>query len=119
MGVKFVCFTPIFVMNLEKNYKIGGLFYFYKGLLTEKQANIFESYYFNDNSLSEIGARLKISRQAVKDSLNTTENLLTKYEEILNLNKIFYSQQNLVDNLIDKNENLKQDLEKIIKVWEN
>ena len=104
-------------MDLEKNYKIGGLFYFYKNLLTTKQQTIFENYYFNDNSLGEIALKENISRQAVRDCLTKCERLLVKYEEKLKLGEIYYSQQDLIKKLIENYPNLSNKLNEILKFW--
>lgn len=106
-------------MDLEKNYKIGGLFYFYKSLLTEKQQNIFENYYFNDNSLGEIAFQENISRQAVKDSLKKSENSLIKYEQKLKLSKIYYGQKKLIEKLSDDSPKMLNKLNEILKLWED
>ena len=45
------------------------LYDFYGELLTEKQKLVYEMYYQNDLSLSEIEKELSISRQAVRDQL--------------------------------------------------
>ena len=61
------------------------LYDFYGGLLTDKQREIFESYFLNDLSLREIGEPAGISRQAVSDLLKRTKNLLLDYEARLGL----------------------------------
>lgn len=106
-------------MDLEKNYKISGLFYFYKKLLTTKQQNIFENYYFNDNSLGEIASQENISRQAVKDCLKKCENSLIKYEQKLKLSKIYYSQKKIIEELIENNPKLLNKYNEILKLWED
>ncbi|MEJ6950469.1 YlxM family DNA-binding protein [Natronospora cellulosivora (SeqCode)] len=70
---------------LDKAIKIGILFDFYGELLTEKQQNAIELYYFQDLSLSEIAERLEISRQGVYDHLNRGEEILNDYEHRLGL----------------------------------
>jgi len=61
------------------------LYDFYGGLLTDKQKEMFESYYLNDLSLREIGEPFGITRQAVSDLLKRTKNLLAEYEARLGL----------------------------------
>ena len=72
-------------MSLEKNNLICDLFSIYKGLLTQHQIEIFEMYYFHDFSLAEIAENEKISRQAVKDVLDTCKNYLLSFEEKLQI----------------------------------
>ena len=55
----------------------------YGDLLTEHQKNIMELYYCEDLSLAEIGNPLGITRQAVRDIIKRTENILLNYEEKL------------------------------------
>lgn len=66
---------------MAKELKFVMLLDCYGELLTEHQRNIMELYYCEDLSLSEIGNPLGITRQAVRDLIKRTENLLLKYEE--------------------------------------
>ena len=59
----------------------------YGNLLTEKQKQIFQMYYFDDLSLFEIAEELKISRQGVRDSLVKAEQLLVDTEQKCELSK--------------------------------
>ncbi len=84
---------------------------FYGELLTDKQKEIYELYYQNDMSLSEIAAELEISRQAVRDQLKRTEKILSDYEDKLRLVEKFMANKNsaskirdLIDELERKNE---------------
>ncbi len=61
------------------------LYDFYGELLTLKQQQYFEDYYFNNFTLSEISQNLNISRNAVHKSLKGICEKLIKYEEILKL----------------------------------
>lgn len=79
--------------NMEKILEIALLYDFYGELLTEKQKQIFELYYNNDLSLSEIGEELGISRQAVRDQIKRTEQILQQYENKLSLVEKFLKQK--------------------------
>ena len=57
------------------------LYDYYGELLTEKQRQLFDLYYDQDYSLSEIAAA--ISRQGVHDTLARAEELLEGYERTL------------------------------------
>lgn len=70
-------------MNIEERVQIAILTKYYGKLLTTKQQNIISMYVDNNLSLAEVAEELKISRQAVKDSLDKTYNSLTKFEKDL------------------------------------
>lgn len=70
---------------LDKVIEIGILFDFYGSLLTEKQQEAIQLYYYQDLSLSEIAERLEISRQGVYDHLHRGEEALRDYEVKLGL----------------------------------
>lgn len=55
----------------------------YGDLLTEHQRSVMELYYCEDLSLAEIGNPMGITRQAVRDIIKRTENILLNYEEKL------------------------------------
>ncbi len=59
----------------------------YGDLLTEHQKSVMELYYCEDLSLAEIGSPLGITRQAVRDIIKRTENILLNYEEKLGFAK--------------------------------
>lgn len=104
-------------MNIEKSIEICEKFEFYKNLLTKKQQNIFESYYFLDIGLTEIAENLNVTKQTVLDTLKKTEKNLVEFDEKLKLTKIYFRQKKLVEE-IKKNSNL-DILESIINVWES
>ena len=66
----------------EKTY-YSILFAYYQNLLTDKQKNIFISYYDKDYSLAEIAEDLNVSRSAVWDSLKVTCKSLEDFESKL------------------------------------
>ena len=73
--------------QLEKKDYYNFLYSYYKNLLTTKQQEIFESYYFEDYSLSEIANSLQVSRNAIWDLLKKVEHNLDEYEQKLELHK--------------------------------
>ena len=84
----------------------------YNSLLTDKQRNYFENYYFDNLSLGEIAENLGVSRNAVYKQLQITVEKLVEYEEKLQLNKKKKSLEKIIDK-IDNNK-IKEELEKIL-----
>ena len=66
-----------------KNFLYYRLYAIYGELLTEKQAQAIEDYFGLDLSLGEIAEMRGISRQAVKYTLDTTQQVLLNYENNL------------------------------------
>ena len=85
-GVKFFCFTPLFIM--EKDFRYIELFEIYKGLLTENQRDMFASHYIYDLSLSEIAEQENRSRQTIYDAIRKVKVKLDEYENLLRLKTI-------------------------------
>lgn len=81
--------------------RIGILFDFYGELLTERQQEMIELYYYHDLSLGEISEEYEISRQAVYDNLKRSEKALEEYEDKLNLVKEYERKQNKVEDLAE------------------
>ncbi len=72
---------------LEKKNHYNMLYPYYQALLTPKQCLIFENYYFEDYSLTEIATNLNVSRNAIWDVLKHVEHNLDEYENKLELYK--------------------------------
>ena len=66
-----------------KDFSLSVLFDYYSEILSDKQKQIFDSYYNLDLSLSEIAENTGITRQGVRDFIKRTEQLLREYEEKL------------------------------------
>ena len=75
-------------MEIEQVIKISQLYDFYSELLSEKQKQYLNDYYFNDFSLTEISENYDISKQAVSNNIKRTITELERYEEKLNLIKL-------------------------------
>ena len=71
----------------EKNLALMPLFDAYGELLHEQKQKMFELYYGDDLSLSEIAEEMGISRQGVRDALKKCEEQLVFFEEKLGIVK--------------------------------
>lgn len=69
----------------KTNEEYSILYDFYGQLLSNRQREVFELYYEDNLSLSEIGANLGVSRQAVHIAVNKAGEELAVYEEKLGL----------------------------------
>lgn len=70
----------------ERLYLIN-LYDYYGDLLTQKQKDYFEEYYFNNLTLLEISENYGISRNAVHKQLKEVEEKLKHYEQCLEIYK--------------------------------
>lgn len=89
---------------MEKNLLIIGLYDVYGELLTVRQRQIVEMSFNDDLSLGEIAEELSISRQSVRDSLLSSEKLLTDFEEKLGVVKMRESLYDLSNELMKDSE---------------
>ncbi len=65
----------------SQTYEMAMLFDFYGELLTDRQRELFDLYYNEDLSLSEIAENTGITRQGVRDAIVRAEGFLTEVEE--------------------------------------
>lgn len=75
-------FTASFV---DMDIRFVKLYDIYAPLLSERQRDIMELYYNEDESLSEIAENTGITRQGVRDWIKKTEAQLDGYEQALGL----------------------------------
>ena len=68
-------------------FHMSMLFDFYGELLTDKQKELFDLYYNEDLSLSEIAEHAEISRQGVRDAIMRAETILRDTEDKVGLVK--------------------------------
>lgn len=83
--------------------KIIELYDLYKNILTNKQREYFEYYYFEDMSFSEISQNLNVSKSNIGKVIKVVENKLKTLENVLHLkeiNDLILSSKN--QKLIDK-----------------
>lgn len=88
------------------------LYDIYGNLLTDKQKEYFEAYYFNNLSLSELASIYNISRNAIHKQLKETINKLENYESNLKL----ALKNEMLENIIEKtsDEELKRKIQEVI-----
>ena len=94
------------------NIYIITLYDYYSELLTAKQRDYFESYYFDNLSLQEIAEVKKVSRNAVSKTLISIVDKLKFYEEKLNLYENRKKINKLIANIDD--EKLKEKINELI-----
>ena len=100
--------------DLEKKNYYNILFGYYGVLLTEKQQTMFEEYYGEDYSLSEIALEYNISRNAVYDTIKKVLNSLDEFESKLGL----YNKDQKLNKLFKEYEQNENCLELIKKIQE-
>ena len=84
----------------EREYLLT-LYEIYKELLTDKEKEYFENYYFEDLSLQEMADNYEVSRSYVGKFINTIEKKLYKYETSLNINEKNIKIREIISNLDD------------------
>lgn len=92
-------------MKVEENIFLAKLFDAYGALLSEGQRIIMSFYINDDYTITEIAENLKVSRQAVMDSISKADKKLRSYEEKLQFVK-------KIDALSEENIKLKEKLSK-------
>lgn len=82
-----------------------SLYDIYGKLLTKKQQEYFEDYYFNNLTLSEISENYGVTRTAVHNQLKESEEKLEYYESVLNIEQRNKKIKKHVENLEDEIKN--------------
>lgn len=96
---------------MDKEIYLSALYDYYSVLLTDKQKNYFEDYYFNNYSLSEIAENNKTSRNAIHKQVKETENKLLDYEDKL---KLYQKASEIAEVIKDLDEDIKEQIEELI-----
>lgn len=86
---------------LEKAFEIIELYDLYQALLTDKQKEYFESYYFDNFSITEISENKQVSRNAVHDQLKKTIGKLYDFELKLKLKELKNKRNKIVNKLLE------------------
>lgn len=96
---------------MEEILYYNELYDLYNGLLTDKQREYYEDYYFNDLSFSEMAENYDVSRNAIFKQIHIVTDKLKEYESILGLLEKRKKIENIIENTSD--ETLKKQLEEL------
>ena len=102
---------------MDKNIEMVMLYEIYGKLLTVKQQSIFEEYYLYNLSLREIAENKKISYQAVRDSIKSSEIMLKNFENTIGMKEMVKKVEKALEILEHEeiNDSKKEGLIKILK----
>ncbi len=87
---------------MEKDFEYIELFELYKGLLTDKQREMFSLHHLCDLSLSEIAEQEGTARQSVHDAIKKVKIKLEEYEKALHLKEKYDGITKIADGIEDK-----------------
>lgn len=96
---------------MDKKIYYNMLYDYYKELLTDKQREYYESYNFQDYSLSEISENEGVSRNAVHNQVRIVLERLDFYEDKLHL---FHNATKIRKLIGDLDKDLKEKIEELI-----
>ena len=99
-------------MDMDDVIYYNELYDLYGKLLTDKQREDFEDYYFNNLSFSELAENYNVSRNAVFKQLKITKEKLLEFDNAL---KLYVKKKKIID-LIDciQDKDIKEKLEDLI-----
>lgn len=97
---------------MEELVYYNELYDLYSSLLTDKQRQYFEDYYFQNLSLSEMAENFDVSRNAIFKQLKITKEKLDQFENAL---KLYEKNKKILDIINSiKDETIKKKLEDIL-----
>ena len=85
---------------MENQIYVTSLYDYYRGLLTTKQQEYFEDYYFDNLTMEEIADNNGVSKNAVSKSLIEVKDKLEEYENILKL----YKNKQRIEEILEQEE---------------
>lgn len=111
------------VSSVGKDMKYVPLMDCYGSLLTKKQRNAMELYYYDDLSLSEIAEHTHTTRQGVHDNIKRAETYLTELENKLGFMKTLNGLNSVLTDIDTQSKNIvslsNENSQDIIKMAEN
>lgn len=97
---------------MEEVLYFNELYDLYSGLLTDKQREYFEDYYFNNLSFSEMAENYDVSRNAIFKQIHIVTDKLKEYESVLKLHEKRKKLENIIESIDDST--LKNKLEELV-----
>ena len=99
-------------MDMDDVIYYNELYDLYGKLLTDKQREQFEDYYFNNLSFSELAENYNVSRNAIFKQLKITKEKLLEFDNAL---KLYEKKKKIID-IIDciQDKDIKEKLEDLI-----
>lgn len=97
---------------MEEVLYFNELYDLYSSLLTDKQREYFEDYYFNNLSFSEMAENYDVSRNAIFKQIHIVTDKLKEYESILKLHEKRKKLENIIESIDDST--LKNKLEELV-----
>ncbi len=88
---------------MDRMIYLNSLYDIYKDLLTDKQREYYEAYYFDNLSLAEIAENFDVSRNAVFNQLKLIEEKIEELESKLKLREKHDKILDIIKNSSDKN----------------
>lgn len=95
---------------MENEIYLTKLYDYYGSILTDKQREYFEDYYFNNLSLLEISENYNISRNAVHKQLKEAVLKLEDLESKLNI----YEKMKKIENILENNPDILDKIKQIM-----
>lgn len=95
--------------TIEEKLDVTNLYAIYQTLLTKKQQEIFEMYYYEDMSINEIAEELNVTKNAIFNNIKKAEKHLLEFENQLH---IYYNYEYNIS-LLEAHQISKKIIEKI------
>ena len=95
---------------MENEIYLTKLYDYYGSILTDKQREYFEDYYFNNLSLLEISENHNVSRNAVHKQLKESVLKLEDLESKLNI----YEKMKKIENILENNPDILDKIKQIM-----
>ncbi len=97
---------------MKEREKILEIYEAYKELLSDRERDYFENYYYEDYNLQEIADNYEVSKSYVGKYINEIEDKLINYESKLKMVEKFKKIRNIID--LEENDVLKFKIEEIL-----
>ena len=104
---------------MEKDFETVLLLDTYSGLLTDKQLRLYDMYYNQDYSLSEIAEIEHTSRQAARDGIGKAKQKLLSFERCLGLCEKRSKTLQALSKAEEKEPCLQAIIDEIAEIWES